>query len=136
MNTILFIGGLMGLSNVLKPSVKVLDNVPVSFTLDQLKNYLIEMFHQGEITTSSTLVFDVTGKTDSEVILFLKSIIPEAKGLFKNSWNNFQKSIVLLLPEQSTTRLNQLLTANGLVSFIRADDVEDYLDVRGLVQNK
>jgi len=126
----------MGLSNVLKPSVKVLDNVPVSFTLDQLKNYLIEMFHQGEITTSSTLVFDVTGKTDSEVILFLKSIIPEAKGLFKNSWNNFQKSIVLLLPEQSTTRLNQLLTANGLVSFIRADDVEDYLDVRGLVQNK
>lgn len=136
MSTILFIGGLMGLSNVLKPSVKVLDNVPVSFTLDQLKNYLIEMFHQGEITTSSTLVFDVTGKTDSEVILFLKSIIPEAKGLFKNSWNNFQKSIVLLLPEQSTTRLNQLLTANGLVSFIRADDVEDYLDVRGLVQNK
>lgn len=135
MNTIFLIGGLIGLSSVLKPSVTVLDNAPDS-TLKQLKKYLLEKFDQGQITTSSTLVFDVTSKTELEVIRFLETILPEAKRLFKDNWNKFQKSIVLLLPKQPTTELNNLLNINGLASFIRPDDVVDYLDVRGLVGYK
>ena len=131
--SVFLIGGLVGLSSILKPSVSVLDNVPDS-TLKQLKKYLLEKFDQGQITTSSTLVFDVTSKTELEVIRFLETILPEAKRLFKDNWNNFQKSIVLLLPQESTLKLNILLNNNGLMSFVRPEDVEDYLDIRGLVR--
>jgi len=132
--TIFFIGGLSTLGTFLKPTQEMIFKSLFGCDVARLKDYLVNSFQTKLLNNKSTLVFDVSTKDDSEIMLFLENIIPTAKNLFQSSWNSFQKQIVILLPKEST--LINILNNYGLTGYTKQSDIEDFLSIRDLVVTK
>lgn len=132
--TVFFIGGLSTLSTFLKPTQEIIFKSLFGCDVTRLKNYLVNSFQTKLLNDKSTLVFDVSSKNDSEIMIFLENIIPTAKNSFQSNWNSFQKQIVILLPKES--KLTSILNTYGLTSYTKETDIEDFLSMRDLVLNK
>lgn len=124
---IILIGVSFPIFDCIKTSKIVLENL---YDFSSLKNTLLNLASLGEINEKTTLVFDFHSQNDFEIKRFFAEIKPTTTLLFKENWNRFSKSIVVLFPDQS--KIDSLLIKIGISGFSKPNDVVDYLEMRNV----